>query len=99
MNRTHLKCSHCDTAVARAASHCPGCQAKLCRGAPLGLHLFALVAAIAIGAACASALGADESWVGWMIGLAAMVSAWGLLDRLYENRVRFTRNRASGPDA
>ncbi|CAE6865520.1 hypothetical protein R75461_08250 [Paraburkholderia nemoris] len=98
MNRTHHPCTHCETPVPRAAGYCPGCQTKLCGGAPRRLYLFALVAAIAIGAACASALPATEPWAGWVIGLAALVSAWGLLDQLHVNRVSFRRNRTDRPD-
>ncbi|MGF6604792.1 cyanate permease [Paraburkholderia sp. GAS448] len=99
MNRTHYKCSYCDTGVLRAARFCPGCQAELHCGAPVGLYLFALVAAIAIGAACSSALPEAESWAGWLIGLAAWVAGWGLLDWLYANHVTFRRNRTDRPDA
>ena len=52
MKRIQLKCIHCDTTVASAARYCPGCQAELCRGAPLKLYVFALVGAVIIGGVC-----------------------------------------------
>ena len=99
MNRIQLKCIHCDTAVASAAGYCPGCQAKLCRGAPLKLYVFALVGAIIIGGVCSSALSADDWWGGWLIGLAVLMGCWGLLDWLHGDRIRFRPSRGRRPDA
>ncbi|CAE6845241.1 hypothetical protein R75461_07219 [Paraburkholderia nemoris] len=99
MNRTSLKCPHCSTSVVRATRFCPGCQSQLCCGAPFRLYALALVGAIVISAACSAALDAAESWTGWLIGLAILMSCWGLLDWLYADRVRFKRRGARGPDA
>ncbi|SIO72568.1 hypothetical protein SAMN05444172_9010 [Burkholderia sp. GAS332] len=99
MNRPQLKCIHCDTPLPSATRYCHGCRAELRRGAPLKLYVFGLAAAIAIGAACSSALDTAQSWTGWFIGLAALIGCWGLLDRQYADRVKFRQSRARRPDA
>ncbi|CAE6845355.1 hypothetical protein R75461_07225 [Paraburkholderia nemoris] len=98
MNRVHHKCSYCETTASVAAADCPGCRAELRCGAHDALYVVALVVSIIMWCRMLVAVHAAEARAGWVIGLAVLISGWGLLDWLYVDRVHFRRRRARDPD-
>jgi len=85
--------SFCGTPARCAASHCPGCQAKVCRGALPVLYELVVATGIVVGGVCSSAVDGVGTWSAWTIGLAVMAGGWSVLDIAYADRVRFRRSR------